>query len=163
MGCACKKDIPDYPGTEDWGPLMWKILHSLAEKAGSSKSLQEEEREWNRLLMLTADILPCPVCKKHYKEVFHAFPIAPVLKMSAANANIFLRTWLWTLHNEVNVGNGKPDLPFADLSTLYGSTDIRDTYWRLDPVMKLAIEKSGVGYISWQKWTASYKMLYSLY
>jgi hypothetical protein len=162
MGCACKKDIPDYPGTEEWGPLLWKILHSLAEKVGS-KSFDEERREWNRLLTLTTDILPCTVCKAHYKEVIKANPIAPVLKMTPTEARLFLRTWLWTLHNEINVGNGKPELPFDELPALYGETDIRDTYWRLEPVMKVAIIKSGVGYIAWQKWVASCKMLYSLY
>jgi hypothetical protein len=163
MGCACKKDIPDYPGTEEWGPLLWKILHALAEKLGSSKNLIDEEREWNRLLMMTGDILPCPICKKHYKEVLTTNPIAPILKMNATDANTFLRTWLWTLHNEINVANGKPELPFADLPTLYGDVDIRDTFWRIDPVMKLAISRNALGYISWQKWIATYKMLYSYY
>ena len=161
MPCACKKDIPDYPGTEEWGPLVWNILHGLAEKMGNANA--EELREWKRLLTFTADVLPCDVCKKHYKEVLLQHPIGGILKMDGVIAATFVKTWLWTLHNEINVGNGKPELPFTELSVLYGAIDIRDMFWRLEPVMKLALTKSGMGYISWLKWVASAKMLFSFY
>ena len=162
MPCACKKDIPDYPGTEEWGPLVWKVLHGLAEKIGKSRCLDEELREWKRLLTLTADVIPCVVCKKHYKEVLVQNPIGGILKMNAVTASTFVRTWLWTLHNEINVENGKPELPFTGLS-MYDAVDFRDMFWRLDPVMRLATTKSGLGYIGWLKWSASAKMLASLY
>ena len=83
--------------------------------------------------------------------------------MDGIVAATFVKTWLWTLHNEINVGNGKPELPFTELSVLYGTIDIRDMFWRLEPVMKLALTKSGMGYISWLKWVASAKMLFSFY
>jgi hypothetical protein len=162
MPCACKKDIPDYPGTEEWGPILWKILHGLAEKIGTAPSLDEELREWKRLLTFTVDIIPCDVCKKHYKQVLQDRPIGGILKMNAPEASTFLRTWLWTLHNEINVDNSKPELPFTDLS-MYSTVDIRDMFWRFEPVMKLAVTKSGLGYISWQKWFASARMLASFY
>ena len=163
MGCACKKDIPDYPGTEEWGPLFWKLLHGFAEKAGTARNVEEEMREWKRLLTLLTDVLPCDICKKHYKEVLLLSPIEGILKMDRATASTFLRTWLWTLHNVINVGNGKAELPFADLATLYSDVNFQDMFWRLEPVMKLAIAKSGVGFISWSKWSASGRMLASLY
>ena len=163
MPCACKKDIPDYPGTEEWGPLLWKLLHSLSEKVGTSRSLSEEVREWNRLLTMTADILPCDICKKHYKEVLKEKPVAGILKMEKDVARVFIKTWLWTLHNEINVENGKPELPYDELSTLYDNVDIRDTLWRLEPVMKVASVKRGAGYIAWLKWNVSFKMLLSGY
>jgi hypothetical protein len=162
MPCACKKNIPDYPGTEEWGPLVWKVLHGLAEKIGKSRSLDEELREWKRLLTFTADVIPCDVCKKHYKEVLVDKPIGGILKMDAVMANIFVRTWLWTLHNEINVENGKPELPFTELS-IYDTVDFQDMFWRLEPVMRLATTKSGMGYMGWLKWSASAKMLVSLY
>jgi hypothetical protein len=162
MPCACKKDIPDYPGTEEWGPLFWKLLHGLAEKVGTSRDVAEEMREWKRLFALTADVLPCDVCKKHYKEVLVQHPVLGILKMDGPTASTFIRTWLWTLHNEINVENGKPELPFTDLS-LYSDVDFRDMFWRLEPVMRLASVKSGVGFISWLKWSASAKMLASFY
>lgn len=82
--------------------------------------------------------------------------------MDAVTASTFVRTWLWTLHNEINVENGKPELPFTELS-MYDSVDFRDMFWRLDPVMRLATTKSGLGYIGWLKWAASAKMLVSFY
>jgi len=159
MPCACKKNVPDYPGTEEWGPILWKLLHGLAERGG--KHLDEELREWKRLLILTADIIPCDVCKKHYKQVILERPIN-ILKLDRVAAYTFLRTWLWTLHNEINVENNKPELPFTELTPLYGDVDLRDTLWRLEPVMKVAILKSGVGYISWTKWSTSFRMILSL-
>jgi len=92
MPCACKKDIPDYPGTEEWGPLVWKVLHGLAEKIGTSRSVDDELREWKRLLTLTADVIPCIVCKEHYKEVLIQKPIGGILKMDLLTASTFVRT-----------------------------------------------------------------------
>jgi hypothetical protein len=142
---------------------MWKLLHGFAEKAGTARDLGEELREWKRLLTLTTDVIPCDICKKHYKEVLLQHPITGILKMDGLTASTFIRTWLWTLHNEINVANGKPELPFTDLAVLYSDVDFRDMFWRLEPVMKLASVKSGVGLISWMKWSTSGKMLASFY
>lgn len=82
-----------------WGPALWMILHSSAERIGT-KSLKrlphEEARLWANLLSSLRFTLPCPICKKHYAEYFQTHPLR-------AFSRDDMREWLGRLHHEVNV------------------------------------------------------------
>ena len=91
------------PQAQHWGPALWMILHSSAERIGTAalKLLpQEEERLWNGLLSSLRYSLPCPQCKKHYNEHFSAHPILEISKPC-------IRNWLFDLHHQVNLRTKK--------------------------------------------------------
>ena len=93
----------DSPQNHIWGPHLWMILHSSAERIGLSqlkKLPQEESRIWTNLLSSLRYSLPCPQCKKHYTAYFASAPI------TAVNRD-FISTWLYNLHNQVNSRTGK--------------------------------------------------------
>jgi hypothetical protein len=93
------------PQTQIWGPELWMILHSSAERIGSAplkRLSQEELRLWSGLLSSLRYSLPCPLCKKHYNDYYSAHPIQEVSKP-------FLRNWLFQLHSEINTRNNKPN------------------------------------------------------
>jgi len=93
----------DSPQNTIWGPHLWMILHSAAEKIGvhQHKRLpQEETRVWTNLFTSLRYSLPCPLCKKHY-TVYHSSN--PIQSFSRD----FIRNWLYNLHNEVNTRLGK--------------------------------------------------------
>ena len=46
MPCACRVPTPDYPANAAWGPILWQILHGIAEKAGRAPIPADEVREW---------------------------------------------------------------------------------------------------------------------
>ena len=48
---------------------------------------------------------------------------------------------------------------YDDLETQYGSVDLNDQLYRLTPVIKTAIQLSGVPYMKWTAWISSFKML----
>ena len=48
MPCSCQVPVPQYPETAHWGPILWKILHGLAERAERSFDRMDEIREWHR-------------------------------------------------------------------------------------------------------------------
>lgn len=88
----------DSPQNHIWGPALWMILHSSAEKIGT-KPLphlpQEESRIWIGLLNSLRYSLPCPHCKKHFTEYLSSHPIHSFTKD-------IIRTWLFDLHSQIN-------------------------------------------------------------
>jgi preprotein translocase subunit SecA len=86
-----------------WGPELWTILHSAAERIGS-KSLNrlplEEMRLWSTLLSSLRFTLPCPQCKKHFADYYSTHPIPRLDKK-------IMREWLYHLHQQVNIQQNK--------------------------------------------------------
>jgi hypothetical protein len=73
MPCACLLPIPDYPTNEAWGPIVWSILHSLAEKYGKLISplySLEETIYWTNLIKNTEHILPCKNVENITKSIY---------------------------------------------------------------------------------------------
>ena len=87
----------DAPQNHIWGPELWMILHSAAERIGTShiKLPQEELRIWAGLLSSLRHSLPCPVCKKHFTAYFSSTPVKTFNRE-------FIRNWLYNLHCQVN-------------------------------------------------------------
>lgn len=86
------------PQTHIWGPNLWMILHSAAERIGSQvlKRLPNEEaRIWNGLLASFRFSLPCPLCKRHYTEFISSHPLPLITREG-------IRNWLYILHTQVN-------------------------------------------------------------
>jgi len=107
----------DSPQNHIWGPALWTILHSSAERIGT-KQLQrlprEEERIWMGLLNSLRYSLPCPHCKKHYTSYLFSKPILSFNRDT-------IRLWLFNLHQEVNQRNNKnKEITFENLSDYYG-------------------------------------------
>jgi hypothetical protein len=107
----------DSPQNHIWGPALWTILHSSAERIGT-KQLQrlprEEERIWMGLLNSLRYSLPCPHCKKHYTSYLFSKPILSFNRDT-------IRLWLFNLHQEVNQRNNKNnEITFENLSDYYG-------------------------------------------
>jgi Erv1 / Alr family len=94
----------DSPQNQVWGPHLWMILHSAAERLNSkllNRLPTEEQRIWSLLLTSLKFSLPCPLCKKHYTEYLSSNPIV-------STDITFIRTWLYNLHNKVNITTNKP-------------------------------------------------------
>ena len=88
----------DSPQTQVWGPHLWIILHSVAERIGQphlKKLSQEETRLWTCLLRSLRYSLPCPVCKSHYNTFYSRNTITNI-------SQEFIRNWLYKCHNTVN-------------------------------------------------------------
>ena len=85
------------PLNQLWGPNLWILLHSAAERISSShvKLPREEIRIWTGILSSLRHSLPCPVCKKHFIAYFSATPIVNF-------SRDFIREWLYNLHCHVN-------------------------------------------------------------
>ncbi len=151
--------VPQYPETADWGPILWTLLHGLAEQAGKAPLPADEVRAWQTFFKATGDILPCEKCRAHYTAFLKANPATALSTIPYAQVKLWVRSWYFTLHNEINAETGKPQYPLAQLATDYALVNFQDGFWRLEPVMKRAIELSGVSLLKWTAWVHSFKML----
>lgn len=102
------------PQNSIWGPELWMILHSSAERIGTKPTHlpKEESRIWIGLLRSLQYSLPCPLCKKHYTAYSVSFPLPSITKDS-------VRSWLVHLHHQVNQRTGKPEF-MESIAEKYG-------------------------------------------
>lgn len=92
------------PNNQEWGPSLWMILHSAAERIGTKilKRLpHEEDRIWSHLLTSLRYSIPCPACKKHYSDYLAQHPFE--------TTRDGMRQWLFHFHHAVNTRLHKPN------------------------------------------------------
>ena len=102
--------------TSDWGPLIWKILHCMAERTGLSGNRlidADQANDFEFILVNLGNIIPCKTCQTHFRA--YLISHKPVLK---GLKNDILRTtvisWLFNLHNHVRIILGQS----TDLQTI---------------------------------------------
>ena len=99
--------------TREWGPLLWTVMHSLAE-IGALAAIADAD--WTDLFVSLQTSLPCPDCTNHYTAWLAARP-PPTTGTAAA------RMWLLDLHNDINARKGVAVWTEAQLSPAYGSAN----------------------------------------
>jgi len=103
-----------------WGPALWLLLHSSAERIGTTSLKRlphEESRLWSHLLQSLRFSLPCPQCKRHYQAFLTMYP--PPSSLSSPSSPLQrdeMRVWLYRLHTEVNHRLEKSDTHGISLS-----------------------------------------------
>ena len=162
MVCSrCASDNTKYPKTVEWGPFIWKVLHTLAERAGkqSNTILQiDEQRAWPLVVKTFSAIIPCEECRAHATQYIKENPFQPPESYPAWN--LYIRTYFYTFHEIVNTRLGKPSFPFSDLSTTYKSTGELDKWFKeLDEMMLRAMKLNGMHIQTWQTWKNHVRMV----
>lgn len=106
-----------------WGPSMWRILHTLAERLGKQTTaiqIQDEQRAWINFLRCVENVIPCKRCKAHYRDW------SLKNRIDAAVHRISARNWLWKLHTEVNKDRQVEGVPVDEMEGLYGNRSQAD-------------------------------------
>jgi hypothetical protein len=166
MGCRCKIPYESYPEATEWGPVLWSILHSLAEKVGTPFKLYEadERRSLVKLFGAIAKMIPCPSCKEHYEEYLKEHPVAgPIKDLPKADLRDFIRRWFWELHNWVNESLQHPLYDYASLTPQYGRIAIRATLKTLDIPMMRAIRVQRGQLLAYKEFVKQVNILLSIY
>ena len=166
MPCACNIPTPNAPTNEIWGPIFWKLLHTLAERVGSTMIdlyKSEEKLTWINLIKNTEKVLPCVTCREHYNDWLKRNNPNILKTFDSVKMNIWIRNFFWALHQEVNTQNKKEGLPFESLSTLYKNININKNMRELEPIMKIVFQHNGVSIIAWESWKNQFKKLQGIY
>ena len=85
-----------------WGPIFWMTIHITA-LGYSEKPTYAEKRAAKEFFEGLQFLLPCAVCREHYREHLTAKPVTPFLDN---RRDLF--SWTVALHNAVNVKLNKP-------------------------------------------------------
>lgn len=97
-----------------WGPHTWFFLHSVTFNY-PFKPTNEDKEHIKRFFKEVEDILPCSICRKHYKSHLKNNPIR------CDNRKILVY-WLIDLHNIVNIQEKQKTLSYNDVIKLYSKT-----------------------------------------
>jgi len=161
MPCSCIVDKPEYPQNEEWGPLLWLLLHTLAEKAGKQENpitKGDEMRAWPLFVKELPPAIPCPYCRLHLQEYIKTTPFQ--LPTDYYEWKTYVPLYFYTLHESVNQRLGKPSFPFADLRTTYkDSSRLKATLDRLEGIQQRAIKMGGVSLLAWRAWLKQFNMV----
>ena len=159
MPCSCTLPAELYPDGEEWGPILWKILHGIAERVGTTGiPLYEgdERRGLIKWFYAIGKMIPCPSCKEHYDVYLKEHPVEQALReLPYEDLNKYVKTWFWELHNWVNESHSKPLFSYESLTPAYRSVNIRQTLRQFDVPMQRAIRVRGgqlLGYKEFTKW-----------
>lgn len=88
--------------TNVWGPIFWNTLHIVT--LGYPVHPTEEDKMGARKFFESLQtVIPCPICREHYKSHLAEMPVDEALHSRSA-----LIQWGWELHNRVNEMLGKP-------------------------------------------------------
>ena len=161
MPCNCILDKPTYPQNEEWGPLLWILLHTIAEKAGRQTNmltLGDEERAWPLFVKTLPSALPCPFCREHLQSYLNEHPFT--LPLDYYEWKTYIPQYFYELHESVNQRLGKPSFPRAQLSTTYKDVGVlKGLMERLEKIVNRAISMGGLSLFNWRAWMKQYNML----
>ena len=99
--------------TTIWGPPFWFTLHTISLNYPDNPTYTVRQ---HHLLFFESlkSILPCSICRNHYKEFLKNHPLSPYL-----DNNKSLTRWVLDLHNNVNKLNNKKIWTMKEMKNYY--------------------------------------------
>jgi hypothetical protein len=150
MPCNCRVKEPSIPMNEEWGPVMWRVLHGLAEKSGNVNDPVhkiEEVNVWPRLIKVLTQGLPCDECRDHFNIWLKANPFK--LPTNYIQTKEYIKKWLFDLHNNVNERNGKSLFNYTELNDVYSNVPLKLTIDMLNKIVDKSVKAGVVRLLSW--------------
>jgi hypothetical protein len=166
MPCACKVPAPDFPTNCSWGPILWKILHGLADKYGTTVSkMFEKDQEilWPRFIEQTQKIIPCEECRDHYATYVKKNDPAILKTLPPEEAAAWIQNFYLTMHNKVNKYTEKPIFLEASLHETYANVNFQYEIKHFEALIKIVFHYNEVTLMSWMNWVRSLRALMSIY
>jgi len=96
-----------------WGPFFWHTIHIVAIGYPKNPTYIDKKcaKEFYESL---AYLIPCSVCRTHYKEHISSHPLTPFL-----DSRTDLIKWTVDIHNTVNKMLGKPEWTMEEVMAYY--------------------------------------------
>jgi hypothetical protein len=117
------------PKNSEWGPVLWEMLHSVVERLGRTtiKSIADDQRrELILVLRYTEVVMPCAMCRAHYREWRTKHPIDKLPEDPQA-FKAAVREWLFNLHQDINDSRGLARvMTLGDLEDRYGYANLKE-------------------------------------
>ena len=103
-----------------WGPFFWHTIHIVA--LGYSKNPTYTDKKCAKEFYESlAFLLPCSICREHYKGYLQEKPISTFL-----DSRTDLIKWTIQIHNKVNQMLGKPEWTLEEVLSYYEKVGARN-------------------------------------
>jgi hypothetical protein len=99
--------------SKEWGPKLWYILHLISFNYPENPDIITK-RYHHDFFENLKNVIPCVICRNHYKNHLENNPISPHLD----NKYLFSK-WVVNLHNQVNIMLGKPIKSYEEVVIMY--------------------------------------------
>jgi hypothetical protein len=103
-----------------WGPFFWHTMHIVALGYPKNPTYTDKKcaKEFYESL---AFLLPCSICREHYKQYLQEKPISTFL-----DSRTDLIKWTIQIHNKVNQMLGKPEWTLEEVLSYYEKVGARN-------------------------------------
>ena len=103
-----------------WGPFFWHTMHIVALGYPKNPTYTDKKcaKEFYESL---AFLLPCSICREHYKEYLQEKPISTFV-----DSRTDLIKWTIQIHNKVNKMLGKPEWTLEEVLSYYEKVGARN-------------------------------------
>jgi hypothetical protein len=98
---------------EIWGPHLWFIMHLISFEY-PERPTEMDKRIYHDFYTSLKDVIPCEMCKKHYRDHITKYPLTPHL-----DSRDTLVKWVIQVHNFVNASLNKPLLNIQQVMEIY--------------------------------------------
>ena len=99
--------------SKEWGPKLWYILHLISFNYPENPDIITK-RYHHDFFENLKHVIPCVICRNHYKNHLENNPITPHL-----DDRYSFSKWVVDLHNQVNIMLGKPVKSYQDVVVMY--------------------------------------------
>jgi hypothetical protein len=175
MGCGCgkKNGAPlqmmggDKPPLylDEWGPILWKYLHCLAEKMGTSGNSIVDTDQANymeTLLTMLPQVIPCTECQGHAAGYVAQHPVPSLKGQYGEQLRNTVRGWLFMFHNAVRERKQQPILvnTIEECSAAYQNCSLaKCDYSNFIQSVAGAVRQGWVRIEHWRKWYSNSERL----
>ena len=149
----------------EWGPILWKYLHTLAEKIGMSGNniVDTDQSIYIENIITTLHlIIPCAECQSHAASYMSTTPFPNIKGLKGEQLRSTVRIWLFDFHNSVRARKGQPVLlnTAEDCIGTYSRYIItKNDYMLFIQIVAYAVRQGLVRIENWRKWYSSSERL----
>ena len=148
-----------------WGPPLWRILHTLASRLGNNSNhlvAADEARTWLQLLRTVEPILPCSMCRRHFRTWKHAHSIERFAPARGPPLKELAVEWLFSLHENVNRERSVPGITLEECEALYKSrtsAEMNEDVSVLTQSLSIATQTGIVDPLAVRSWKAALSLM----
>jgi hypothetical protein len=117
-----------------WGPHLWIGLHYITVSYPDNPSSQEKEN-MKQFFNSLGNVLPCNRCRQNYAQHLNKYPLTDNVLSSKRN----LVDWLRSIHNEINIMNGKKPWTLQEVMDRYTGEQKKSNIIEIALIIILAI------------------------
>jgi hypothetical protein len=120
-----------------WGPKAWHLLHAFSIHP-SSEITQEEQHFYYLFYKTFYYIIPCQICKIHYRDILDIFEPLDEKKITRKS----LKIWVWKIHNKVNERLGKKKMEYQKAMEMQKPLQNKEIFYFINHIFFQMDEKS---------------------